>query len=138
MAKQGKALRPHAFADDTERLESEAMNIEDYAKFVLALIFVLGLIGLLATVARRLGLGLPQTQTRRGQAKRLAIVEVSALDAKRRLVLIRRDAVEHLIILGHNGETVVETNITPPAAPAFTEVLRTSRDISETRAEPTL
>lgn len=114
------------------------MNLQDYAKFVLALIFVLGLIGLLATVARRLGFGLPQTQTRRGQAKRLAIVEVAALDAKRRLVLIRRDDIEHLIILGHNGETVVETGITPPAAPAFTEVLRNSRDASDTRAEPTL
>jgi flagellar protein FliO/FliZ len=118
------------------------MDMYGYAKFVIALIFVLGLIGLLATVARRLGLGLPQTQVRRGQQKRLSMVEVAALDAKRRLVLVRRDDVEHLIILGHNGETVVETGITPPVAspatPAFTEVLRNRQDASDTRAEPTL
>lgn len=114
------------------------MDMYGYAKFVIALIFVLGLIGLLAAVARRLGFGLPQTQVRRGQQKRLSMVEVAALDAKRRLVLVRRDDVEHLIILGHNGETVLETGITPPAPPAFAEVLRHNKDVSDTRAEPTL
>jgi flagellar protein FliO/FliZ len=36
------------------------------------------------------------------------------IDPKRRLVLLRRDNVEHLVILGATGETIVETNITPP------------------------
>lgn len=102
------------------------MEFADYAKFVLALAFVLGLIGLLAVTARRFGLGLPQAQARRGAQRRIGIVEVAGLDSKRRLVLIKRDDVEHLIILGHDGETVVETGITPPAAsaPSFADTLK--------------
>jgi flagellar protein FliO/FliZ len=48
-------------------------------------------------------------------AKRLSIVEVSPVDAKRRLVLVRRDGVEHLVLLGATNETVIETGIAPPA-----------------------
>ena len=35
------------------------MDISDYLRFGLALVFVLGLIGLMATVARRAGFGFP-------------------------------------------------------------------------------
>jgi flagellar protein FliO/FliZ len=49
---------------------------------------------------------------------RLKVVEVTAIDTRRRLVLVRRDGVEHLLLLGANGETVVETKIVPPPAPA--------------------
>lgn len=99
------------------------MDAYGYAKFVLALAFVLGLIGVLAAAARRWGLGLPNAQVRRGQNKRLGLVEVAALDTKRRLVLVKRDDVEHLIILGHDGETVIETGIRPPDAPSFPDLL---------------
>lgn len=91
------------------------MEATDYAKFVLALLFVLALIGLLAVLARRFGLGPAQARGGRGLHKRLRIVEVAPLDAKRRMVLVRRDDMEHLVILGHNGETVVETGIQAPA-----------------------
>ena len=109
------------------------MDAYGYAKFVLALAFVLSLIGLLAAAARRWGLGLPQAQLKRGQQKRLATVEVSALDTKRRLVLVRRDDVEHLIILGPDGETVVETGIKPPVvsplpSPSFPDVLQNTHN----------
>ena len=104
------------------------MDTYSYARFVLALLFVLGLIGLLAAAARRWGLGLPQTQVRRGKDKRLGLVEVASLDAKRRLVLVKRDNVEHLIILGQNGETVVETGITPPAAATFPDLVQQAQD----------
>jgi len=90
------------------------MDAGNYFKFILALVFVLGLIGLLATVVRRLGFGVPQTPFKRAEDKRLGLVEVMPLDAKRRLVLIRRDDVEHLIIMGATDETVVERNINPP------------------------
>lgn len=100
------------------------MDLYAYAKFVLALVFVLGLIGLFAVAARRLGLGMPQSTLKRGQARRVRIVEVTALDAKRRLVLLSRDDVEHLVILGPDGETVVESGIRPPAAkPDFAQTL---------------
>ena len=78
---------------------------------VLALVFVLGLIGLLALLARRLGLGFPIRATQLGRDRRLDIVEVSPLDGKRRLVLIRRDHIEHLILISPNSELVIETGI---------------------------
>lgn len=43
--------------------------------------------------------------------RRLDIVEQTALDGRRRLVLIRRDEVEHLIMTGGPVDVVIETNI---------------------------
>jgi flagellar protein FliO/FliZ len=81
-----------------------------YAQFVLALVFVLALIGILAAIARRLGLGEIHTG-KPNQGRRLAVVEVRALDAKRKLVLLRRDGVEHLILIGPANETLIESGI---------------------------
>lgn len=43
--------------------------------------------------------------------KRLDIVDQTSLDARRRLVLIRRDNVEHLIMTGGPVDVVIETGI---------------------------
>ncbi len=43
--------------------------------------------------------------------KRLAFVERTALDGGRRLLLVRRDDVEHLILIGGPIDLVVETGI---------------------------
>jgi Flagellar biogenesis protein len=84
------------------------MTWSTYAQFALALVFVLGLIGGFALLARRLGYG----HARRGPSgRRLALVEVMPLDARRRLVLVRRDQVEHLLLISATGEHVVETGI---------------------------
>ncbi len=45
--------------------------------------------------------------------RRLDVVEQSSLDGRRRLVLIRRDEVEHLIMTGGPVDIVIETNIKP-------------------------
>lgn len=50
----------------------------------------------------------------RGRNKRLAVVDSMAIDPKRQLVLVRRDNVEHLVLVGGNADFVVETDITPP------------------------
>jgi flagellar protein FliO/FliZ len=83
-------------------------------QFILALVFVLALIGVLAAVARRMGLGYGPSA--KGGRRRLAVSEVVALDAKRKLVLVRRDNIEHLVILGHNSETLIESAIAEPGA----------------------
>ena len=88
------------------------MDLETYGKFVLALVAVLALIGLLSLAARRLGFA-PRVTPLRGR-RRLAIIEVMALDAKHRLVLVRRDDTEHLLLLGATQDAVVETGIAPP------------------------
>lgn len=108
-----------------------------YVRFVLALLFVLGLIGLLAFVLRRFGLGgVRISPAFRGKARnaerRLAVVEVATVDARHRLVLLRRDGVEHLVLLGHNGDLLIEKDIVPPETPStgapggFRETLRSS------------
>lgn len=43
--------------------------------------------------------------------RRLDVVEYSSVDGRRRLVLIRRDDVEHLIMTGGPVDVVIETNI---------------------------
>ena len=81
-------------------------------KAIAALIFVVGLMSGLALLLKKLGLSgaLPVKQ---GE-KRLKIIEVLPLDARRKLAIIERDDQQHLIILGANSETVIETSISPP------------------------
>lgn len=99
----------------------------DYLRFLFALLFVLGLIGGFALLAKRFGLGNQGPTLRRGGPKRLAIVETMALDAKRRIVLVRRDDTEHLLLLGLTTDQVVETGIVPPPPSAVTLPMDTPR-----------
>lgn len=94
------------------------MSIGNYFSFVLSLVFVIGLIGLSAWAYRRFFMGRGIAERLGGSARRLEVVEVRAVDARRRLVLVRRDSVEHLLLLGANSETVVETGISRPGPAA--------------------
>src|SRR5690606_21532756 len=47
----------------------------------------------------------------RNRAPRLAVVDAAAVDAQRRLVLVRRDNVEHLILIGGPSDLVIEPGI---------------------------
>lgn len=82
------------------------MGYETYLQFVLALAFVVALIVACAFIARRFGLA--GRLAARGGTRRLAILEVLPLDAKRRLVLLKRDGVEHLVLLGLQSDLVIE------------------------------
>jgi len=84
------------------------MDLVDIVRFVLSFVVVIGLIGALAWLLRRYGAGRISAAAGKG---RLGVVEVTAIDARRRLVLIRRDRVEHLLLLGPTSETVIETGI---------------------------
>lgn len=85
------------------------MELTDYFRFVAALIFVIALIALIGYLGRRYGLG--YRTVARGTARRLSISEIMPLDAKRRLVLVRRDDREHLLLVGGECDVVVEGNI---------------------------
>ena len=84
------------------------MDLIDYGRFLAALLFVLGLIALVAWLARRFRLGTGATP---GAGRRLAVLESLPLDARRKLVLIRRDDTEHLLLLGTDGNQLVESGI---------------------------
>lgn len=101
------------------------MDLGDYLRTVFALLFVLGLIGLLYLLARqygaqRFGFGAART----GPGTRLTVLEARSLGARHRLVLVRRDGVEHLLLLGPDRDLVVEAGI--PARETFDTALATS------------
>ena len=97
-------------------------------RIVVTAIVVLALVALVYWLVRRYasgGLG----SIGRGRVPRLAIVDAMPVDGRRRLVLVRRDNVEHLVLIGGPVDVVVEQNIlrprvrpaarpaTPPPAP---------------------
>jgi flagellar protein FliO/FliZ len=94
------------------------MELSAYFRFVAALLFVLGIIGVFALLARRFVPG-ARNINRRGVKRRLSVIEVVPVDTKRRLVLLKRDDTEHLVMLGPNGDTVIERNI----GTQFSEIL---------------
>lgn len=87
------------------------MGMDDYFRFLLALIFVIALIGVLALVSRRLGLGFPVTAVKAAGDRRVKVVEVAPLDSRRKLILIQRDDVEHLLVVSPTSELVIESGI---------------------------
>jgi flagellar protein FliO/FliZ len=84
----------------------------NYLQFVVALVFVVGLIFAIGWLGRRAGLGLPALA--RGRQRRLQVVEMIAIDPRRRLVLVRRDDREHLLLIGGATDLAVETGIATP------------------------
>ncbi|HWA59877.1 MAG TPA: flagellar biosynthetic protein FliO [Caulobacteraceae bacterium] len=76
------------------------MDLALFARAVFALALTLGLIGLCAVALRRFGPEwLARLQPTRRE-RRLTVVETLVLDPQRRLVLVRCDAEERLILLG--------------------------------------
>ena len=78
--------------------------------FIIAFVFVLLLIGAAAWLVRRFGAAQIDAATR-GRQPRLAVVDSAAVDGRRKLVIIRRDNVEHLLMIGGPTDVVVETNL---------------------------
>jgi hypothetical protein len=79
--------------------------------FLLAFIAVLALIALAAWLVRRFAGNRLGSNTNRSRMPRLAVIDAAAVDGRRRLVLVRRDNVEHLLMIGGPTDIVVEPNI---------------------------
>ena len=79
--------------------------------FFFAFVAVLALIGLAAWLVRRFAGNRLGANTNRGRMPRLAVIDAAAVDGRRRLVLVRRDNVEHLLMIGGPTDIVVEPNI---------------------------
>ena len=92
-------------------------DMPPFAKFFIAFATVLALIGLTAWLVRRFGANRLGGANARGRQPRLAVIDAATVDGRRRLVLIRRDNVEHLLMIGGPTDLVVEPNIVR-AAPA--------------------
>ncbi len=86
-------------------------------KILLFLVVVLGLLALAFWLLRRFGGGRLGGASTRGRQPRLAMIDQAAIDNRRRLVLIRRDNVEHLLIIGGPTDVVIEQNIVRAGVP---------------------
>jgi flagellar protein FliO/FliZ len=86
------------------------LDLDTFLRFVAALAFVLALLAGAAWLARRY---LPWGRVAGlvGRQRRLSVVEVLPLDSRSRLLLVRRDATEHLIVLGPAGAALIEPGI---------------------------
>lgn len=54
--------------------------------------------------------------------RRTGVIEQTSVDGKRKLVLIRRDGTEHLIMTGGPVDIVIETGIAPAHRPVYERV----------------
>jgi flagellar protein FliO/FliZ len=86
------------------------VDFSTYFRFLFALVFVLALIGILAWAARRYGFLRGTVRPRNGE-RRLEVIEIAPVDSKRRLLLLRRDRTEHLVLLGPTADVVIESGI---------------------------
>src|SRR5689334_20494837 len=84
--------------------------------FIFVFVAVLALIGVAAWLVRRFASSRLGANTQRGRMPRLAVIDAAAVDGRRRLVLVRRDNVEHLLMIGGPTDIVVEPNIVRAAS----------------------
>lgn len=80
--------------------------IEPYKDYIIIAVIAIAALMLLVIISRAFG-----GRVRGRKGKRLGVSEYRELDQSRRLMLIRRDNVEHLILVGGGQSLVIEQNI---------------------------
>lgn len=83
------------------------MEYVDYTRFFLVLAGVIGLIWLSAVVAKKMGLD-KRLRGATGAQGRLGINDVLYLDPRRKLLLVRADAREYLLLVAADSVTVID------------------------------
>lgn len=79
------------------------------AEILAVFVLVMGLIGLMSLILRKFAN--PAMRVRGRDEARLSIVETLPIDARSRLLLIRRDNMEHLLVKSGDRIEVVEVDI---------------------------
>lgn len=106
---------------------------------ILTMIFALGIVLVLILLAAwllRLVSNLSGNVSR-GRNRRLAVIDTLSVDQKRQLLIIRRDDVEHLVLIGGPQDLVVETGIPVPAeAPQSAPARRTLPTLGARKPAP--
>jgi flagellar protein FliO/FliZ len=92
-------------------MTSPNMDSFSWARVVLACAVVAALLALMGMILKYIklrGFKIPGTPD---DSRRLHIVESLMIDPRRRLVIVRCDGVEHLLLLGANEDIVVAANL---------------------------
>ncbi|WP_247657794.1 flagellar biosynthetic protein FliO [Aquabacter sp. L1I39] len=79
-------------------------------RLAIATVVIVVLLGLTVVIVRALS-GRGRGPGGRSRQARLAVMDSVPVDQKRRLILVRRDDVEHLLLIGGNRDLVVEPSI---------------------------
>ncbi|MTI11242.1 flagellar biosynthetic protein FliO [Curvivirga aplysinae] len=82
----------------------------DFLRMIVALIFVLSLILLALFLARKYGKGWGFQHTPLTK-RRLQIIESLPVGPKQRMMIVRRDDVEHVLVIGQETAVLVEKDI---------------------------
>src|SRR5690606_24814827 len=113
-----KAVKCRHCAEKEPHPMFEQILADNGTKFaVAAVVVLLGLLclALVLWIVR----GRPSSPFIRGgrnRTPRLAVLDAAAIDTRRRLVLVRRDDVEHLVMIGGPTDIVIESRIVSAAA----------------------
>ncbi|WP_323795932.1 flagellar biosynthetic protein FliO [Nisaea sp.] len=85
------------------------MGFDIYVRFFLGFAFTIGLIGVVYWVARRYAgrLGIVRTHN----TGRLSVTGQISLDPRRRVMLVRCDDREHLLLLGPNNDLIIASDL---------------------------
>ena len=117
------------------------MDLIDFSRYFAALLVVLGLLGGFALLARRgwipgsiQGLSGLSSFTGARPERRLSVKETLILDPRRRVVIVKADGEEHVLLLGPERETVLSTNAARPE-PVFEPVAPAGAAEPPARAE---
>ncbi|MCI5077259.1 flagellar biosynthetic protein FliO [Oricola sp.] len=80
-----------------------------YTIYITGGIIVLVALWMVWSLSRRIARGIRLSGNRR--RPRLSVIEAATVDGKRRVVLVRRDEVEHLVMIGGQNDFVIESGI---------------------------
>jgi len=109
---------------------------------VLALAIVLLLIILMLYLGKQI-MGSRLIGGSKGRAKRLQVMDATPIDGRRRVLLVRRDDVEHLVMIGGPNDLVIEPSIvrnipSQPLRPAPTPMPAVDAPNESLVAQPTM
>ncbi len=99
-------------------------DLQPYMTYIVGGLLLLAAIVLLLIIAKLFG-----ARARGKKGLRLGIVEYHEVDQSRRLVLLRRDNVEHLVLIGGHQDLVIEQGITHGANEGFAPQEQTMDDV---------
>ncbi len=112
------------------------LELSTAQKVIVASVVILVLLALLGLFVRQIQGGRLRLRGQAGgrqRQPRLGVVDTYDLDRQRQLVLIRRDNIEHLVMIGGASDVVVETNILRSggraATPTYAEAVATDRPL---------
>lgn len=112
------------------------LELSTAQKVIVASVVILILLALLGLIVRQIQGGRLRLRGQvagRQRQPRLGVVDTYDLDRQRQLVLIRRDNIEHLVMIGGASDVVVETNImrsgSRAAVPSYAETALPDRPL---------